>query len=281
MTALQEGAVRKRVIPARFRERSARQKDIKDWAREELDGLEPDLSQETLKRILSGELQEVNIRPKKPGFFSPDGTFIEAFEYAPSIGGDLKEAEAIWSDEEQDRLWVDEENRRFNKTTGQSHPRIGQALWEHGMRIEQYARADDKSTAKLLRLLDRRRPARGYSRHTHQTSLDFYRWRPERSFAEHLFNWKWERVDSILRFSTLTSVRDHLTGVLGSTGLGELRDDLLSRLLGIKKRRADEALTSGDVATLESIRVALKSREDLDDQLIERAVSIVTKQTGN
>lgn len=246
-----------------------------EWAREELLGVEPDLGKDLIQKIKSGEVTEVNLKPKKPGFFLPDGTFVEAFEYQPAFGEDLDEAEKHWEAEEEDRDWVDEENKRFNKTVVENHPRIGQALWEHGQRIEVYAGQKQRSVSGMLHLLDRRKGPDGYARHTHQTCLDFYRWKPELQVSDPLLNWKWERIDAVLRFSNRNQVRDHLRTILESTELGRMRDDQLTRLLGIKTRQPDLALRPDEAVVLRELRETIRRLRDLELDLVAQSIRIV------
>ncbi len=274
---MEEGAIRKREIPPHLQGRSVRTKDILAWARKELYGQEPALSQEIMQKIKSGEIKEVVLKPKKPGFFLLDGTFIEAFVYAPSFGEDLEEAEARWSVEEEDRAWADEENRLFNKTVVENHPRIGQVMWEHGRRIETYARENDRSPSYLLHFLDRRKPADGYGRHTHQTCLDLYRWQPNLKSSDTLLDWMWERIDAVLRFSTANRIRDHLRSLIDGTDLAKLRDDQLSRLLGTKTRSVDRFLSPEDVSRLDDFRGTIRRLETPDESLIDEAISIVKR----
>lgn len=246
-----EGAVRIRKVPEKFRKKTAKNEDILAWARGELNGQEPDLGQETLGMIKNGDLAEVVLKPRQHGFFLPGGRFVEAFDYAPDFGSDLDEAEEKWEGEEQDRAWVDEENKAFNKTEFGKHPRIGHVLWEHGRRIETYAKEHDRSVSRLLRLLERRKLPDGYARHTHQTALDFYRWKPSLHVSDSLLDWKWERIDAILRFSNSNQIRDHVREIVETSELGRVRDDLLSRLLGIKTRSRDLFLSPQDHEVLE------------------------------
>lgn len=230
-----------------------------------------------IAKVKSGEITEVVLKPKKPGFFLPDGTFIEAFDYAPAFGEDLGEAERRWEVEEEDRVWADEENQRFNKAVVDNVPRFGEAMWHHGERIETYAKQKQRSVSALLHLLDRRRGPDGYARHTHQTSVDFYRWKPHLQESDSLLSWKWERIDSVLRFSTANHVRNHLQSILESTALRGIRDDQLSRLLGIKTREADQSLERDEANLLQELRSVIRSLRVPDPTLVERAIRIVGK----
>ncbi len=264
-------------MPTQLRGKSV--KDVLEWARGELNGVEPDLNSDLVKKIRTGELNEVVLRPKRPGFFLADGTFVEAFDYKPSFGEDLDEAEKKWEDEEKDNVWVDEENKRFNKRTTEGQPRFGEAMWEHGQRIEKYAEENQRSVSRLLHLLDRRKGPEGYSRHTHQTCIDFYRWKPSLEETDPILDWKWERIDAVLRFANNDSLRNHLTRLLQNTELGGLRDDLLARLLGVKTRGPDLSLEADDLSALQGIRAAIRAMEEPTPSQIARGLSIM-KGTG-
>ncbi len=272
-----EGAVRKRKVPDELRAKNVRERDVLEWARGELNGVEPDLGTDLIRKIKSGEVTEVVLRPKRPGFFLPDGTFVEAFEYQPSFGEDLDEAEKQWEGEEADNAWVDEENRLFNKRTVENQPRIGEALWEHGRRIVNHANENQRSVSRILHLLDRRKGPDGYARHTHQTCVDFYRWIPELQTSDSILDWKWERIDSVLRFSNDDHVRNHLKSLLETTDLGRVRDDLLARLLGIKTRQSDHDLQSDDVRTLNEVRTVIRATGIPGPSLVANAIAVVER----
>lgn len=225
-------------------------------------------------RIRSGEQAVVELRPRQRGFFLPGGEFVTAYDHAPGFGEDLDESDKLWEGEEHDREWVDRENNAFNRTQVKGNAR-GRIFWEHGKRIEAYAEEHQRSISRLLRLLDKRKGPDGYSRHAHQTFLDFYRWKPNLEPSSPLLDWKWERIDAILRFSNSNQIRDHVLRILEDSDLGRLRDDLLSRLLGIKERRADSRLTQEGRETLERLRRLLKEQRIPDQGLVGEAIALV------
>lgn len=275
-----EGAIRKRTVPTIFLNKGVRDREIIDWARKELNGQEPEFvghprRNELFQKIKAGEITEVTIRPKKSGFFLPDGRFIEALKFSPELGDDLEQAEEKWELEEKNNKWADRENKKFNKTVIENSQRIGALFWEHGKRIEDYANLGLISAASILHLLGDRPTSDSYSRHTHQTSLDFYRWKPNLSENSPLLDWSWERIDTVLRFSNVLSVRDYLAELLGSTRLGELSDEQLARLLGVKRRKPDLAINSGDLEILSKIRSRIRGSEEIRQDLLNVAISIV------
>lgn len=232
--------------------------EIWTWAREELGGQEPILNRSDITRIKQGEADTVFLRPRKPGFFLPDGSFVESFDYSPDFGDDLADASKRWEGEEANRKWADAENELFNKSNASRSPELGRLMWEHGRRIVERAEASKCSPSRLLVLLDRRGSKESYRRHTHQTSVDFYRWKPNLSDASGLFGWKWERIDAVIRFSLLDAVRAALTRAIEDTELGLLPDDQLSRVLGVKKRRQDASRTGQQQAAIDELRATLK-----------------------
>lgn len=263
-------------IPENLRRPSTKDEEIVAWARDELNGQEPALTKAEIKQIKEGERESIFLRPRKPGFFLPNGTFVEAFNYSPEFGDDLKDAAGRWDVEESDRKWADRENAHFNKSTASGDPRFSEMMWEHGRRIAERAMEQRVAASRYLILLDERSAKESYRRHTHQTALDFYRWIPDHERAAHFFKWRWERIDSVIRFSSVNSVRDCVAHVLGSSRLGTLRDDQISRLLGVKTRSQDSGRTLEQQAVLSSIRTRLKQGEVPSDELIEQGIVVVT-----
>ena len=211
----QTGAVRTVQVPARLAGRT--DDEILAWAREMLDGQDAQLKQPTLRQIREGEIKEVVLRPKRPGFFLPDGSFVEAFDTEGAFGDDLVEAEKETEEEERDWQWVDEENRRFNKRstpeTRRGSPNTRQ-LWEHGKRLSEYAKARNRDETKLTRLLAERGDAKGYGSMTHETALELYGWRPDAKLDDPFFGWSWQLVDAILKFSKATPARDYVASLV-------------------------------------------------------------------
>jgi hypothetical protein len=266
-------------IPLDLRRASVRKEDIIEWARRQLMGQEPALTNSEVDQIREGNLETIFLRPRRPGFFLPDGTFVEAFDYSPEFGEDLKVAATRWDVEEADRAWADQENSLFNKSAASGSPRFTQLMWEHGRRIAERSEERKVSPSRFLILLDKRSRKDSYRRHTHQTALDFFRWIPSLESASRLFSWRWERLDCVIRFSSVNSVRDCVTNVLESTRLGRLHDDQLSRLLGVKSRKRDFGRTIDEEATLNALRALLKKCHVPSPELTDQAIEIVTSQT--
>lgn len=273
-----EGTFRKRAIPERLKNKRASEKEIKAWARSQLNGIESSLSKDEIESIKNGSVSEILLKPKKPGFFLSDGTFIESFGFNPEFGGDFDEAERKWSMEEEDREWADRENASFNKLSTEKSQRMGQAIWEHGRRVVEYANSKNRSISRIIYLLDERKGADGYSRHAHQTSIDFFRWKPDISGFEDIIDWNWERIDSVLRFSIDNHVRDHLLSLLRQTELGSIPDDRLSRLLGRKRRKQDDSISEEELIFLDEFRNSVKKLETPSTEQIDRCISIVSKR---
>ena len=267
-----EGAVRRRTLPEWLRGENFSDRKFMEWARAELGGEEPhNLEVVTKKAIKMGQTNEVWIRPRKPGFFGPDGRFIEAFEYAPGFGEDLKEADRQWDQEEQDREWADGENRKFNKSTVVPGPGSAGFLWEHGRRISEYVGSSGRPASTILQLLDRRKTAEGYTRHTHQTSYDLYRWMPELVPDSPVLGWSWERIDAVLRFSNDNRVRKRVLGLLTRPEMAGLSDLQVTRLLARKQRSMAKVHLPAAGGILEEIRSCLKSGKEIGTETVKSA----------
>lgn len=274
LSKLPEGTVRKRKVPQSLRKKGPTA--IKEWARKELNGQEPLLDRKTIHGINDGTIVEVLLRPVKHGFFAPDGTFIEAFEYKPEFGEDIDIADKKWIEEEEDRNWADEENKLFNKETSDSANRKVIAMWEHGKRINDYAQKKKYNVHKLLVLLDKRKTSSGYSRFTHQICIDFYHWQPNiESFFTKL-DWSWEQIDALYRFSNDNNVRNHLKIILESTEIGKMKDEELRRILGTKLIEADVYILDEEKILLQNLRLELKRCITPNSYLINSCITIIT-----
>lgn len=249
--------------------------EVMDWARQQLNGQEPDLNNKTINKIMCGDIKSVFLKPRKPGFFLPDGSFVEAFNFKLEFGADLDEVENKIDQEERSNIWADSENSLFNKDILNNGTDVLQKMWEHGSRIQRFAEENNTSSALLLRVLDQRKDKNGYSRHAHQTCLDFYRWKPDLQQDDELLNWSWERIDDVLRFSKFNGIRDHLEKLLKTTSLRHVRDDQLSRLLGIKRRKQDEKVSREELDELVKFRQSIKNEEFLTEMNINLSISIV------
>nr|WP_276976857.1 hypothetical protein [Ferrimicrobium acidiphilum] len=278
------GAIRRRTVPAELRGRGFSRDKIYEWARRELSGEEPAaIPKAELNGIKEGTTTELVIRPRKPGFFGPDGRFIEAYDHAPGFGDDLEESDRRWGIEEASRKWADEENDRFSRSTAPRGVGFGRFLWEHGRRIEEYAKESGLSAASLLRLLDTRKTASGYRRHTHQTCLDLYRWKPHLELESPILDWSWERVDAVLRFSNRNEVRDAVERLLCSRESSPLSDSEVTRLLDVKGRGRSATESAEIVATFETVRARLRNLEEIGPELTRQAFTLLTsrRQFGN
>jgi hypothetical protein len=186
--------------------------EIRAWARGQLNGQEPDLKARTLAAIRGGTLHSVVLQPRKPGFFLPDGTFVEAFGSTVSIGTDLDKAEEEWDQEDADREWVDKETERFNKSNaGESAPEVTRVRlhWEHGKRIADYVQLSGRPLFRIQTLLAERRGRNGYSLRGHQYASHLYEWRPNPAPNDPIFTWTWQLVDALLGFTSNRRIRDY------------------------------------------------------------------------
>jgi hypothetical protein len=269
------GFFRKRAVPSELH--GASHELIRRWARKQLNGVEAKLDRETIHRIQAGELNEVVLRPRKAGFFAPDGQFIEAYDYQPSFGDDLSEAEKHWTDEEADREWADEENGRFNRTkVGHGEGAAG-VMWEHGRRIHEYSTKTKRPAWTLLELLAKRAEAGGYAKYTHRTCLYFYRWKPDLAPDDPIMSWSWGLADAVMRFSTHDSVREHVVRALKDTSLGRLSATQLSKLLGVRTRKLEYGLPVADREQLNSFREGLEGGRLPSEHSIARLVTILVR----
>jgi hypothetical protein len=271
-----EGARRKRTIPAELRGPSFTRERFYEWARTELNGqVAAQIDKRTLEGIRQGAVTEVWLQTRKHGFFAPNGEFIEAFEHRPSFGDDLDKSEKEWELEEKNNAWADEENARFNKKTVVKERGIGRALWEHGKRIEEHASSSRTSAANLIRILDRRKTADAYARHTHQTCLDFFRWKQKLDEGSPVADWTWERIDAVLRFSNRNDVRDVVEVFLLTSLVRRLSDKQVTTMLGIKTRSKGPNIETGRDDPLADLRTCLKEQRLPETSLVSRVLTIV------
>lgn len=268
-----EGAIRRRSIPTSLKgETRAR---IVAWAREQLGGIDPDLSQREIRQIRSGELSEITLRPRRPGFYDPaTGEFIETFDTGIGFGGDIDEIE-----EEIDRLsrcreWVDEENQRFNQETVKDARRPTRSYWDHGHRMHDFVKQGLITAYGLWLLLEERGDSLvGYTRETHEYCYFLYELFREPDPSSHVFSIDWGRTMTIMRGSRklarnsehLSEVAHRLADLVADSELGELSDDHLRLLVGLRKPRETESL---DPTTLELV---LQFRETLTSRVPEES----------
>lgn len=273
-----EGAVRRRKVPKRLIGKT--RPKILEWARGELDGQEPDLKGAVLKGIKSGEINEVFLRPKKKGFFLPDGSFVEAFDQSPEVGEDLDEFEELWEEEENTREWVDDENRRFNKAVIEGSERPLRLMWDHGRRIEEFSQESDIPVFRLQNTLVERGGADSYGLQSHQFCTDLYDWRPDATIDDCVFTLSWELVDAMLRFSRTNDIRDHVKEVVTSELIDDLSEREITRLLGTKGPKyypEDKTLTDEEREAINGIRNRLRKKENLEPLSVGKVRGIFRK----
>jgi len=273
-----EGAVRRRKVPQTLIGKT--QDEIKKWAREQLDGEEADLSKDVLGKIQKGELHEISLRPKKKGFFLPDGTFVEAFDYSPRFGEDLDEAELKWDEEEKDRKWIDEENSFFNKSSLEKSERPVLLMWEHGKRTLEYAQKEKRPLYRLQVRLAERAGLGGYGLQSHQICTELYLWKKSAHSDDSIFSLTWGHIDCIIRFSREGSVRDL---ALETMLILMQKFGLLSRQLylifGTKEQDEAQLFALNEMQSLLNFRANLKEGKTIDTELINEIVSIARKSS--
>ncbi len=187
--------------------------EIRDWARAYLRGQEPDLSVQELKRIREGTTREVVLKPRKAGFFLPNGEFVEALGSIKLSEG-LDEADRTIDLRERDNEWADAENDRFRQGEKRGGRGNMRALWEHGRRIHDYVTVNGRPPFTIHKLLAARGGAQGFSLHTHQTASQLYGWRPQATEDDPIFGWTWELVDAVLKFVKDNKRRDAVVDFL-------------------------------------------------------------------
>lgn len=210
-------AVREVRVPSRLE--GATDEEIFNWAKEELDGVEPDLKHNEIQEIKRGSRHKVTLRPSKPGFFLPDGTFVEAYDYDVALGEELGEVESAIEDEQQIQEWVDQETAKFNKDTVDEH-NVVREMWKHGKRMDEFMERYETTPWNLHNKLDSIRLPKAYSLRTHQISTRLYEWKPEVDEEHVIFSWTWQLVDAVLKFSPNEQIRERLVDLVE-----ELRTD--------------------------------------------------------
>lgn len=197
-------AVREVKVPDELE--GAKLKEIERWAKETL-GVEADLSRGDLREIRDGQVKRVELRPKRTGFFTEDGEFVEASDHSLAFGDDIEETEDLLEKERQDRQWVDEETERFNKEGVDEDSGI-RPHWEHGKRTVDYLQRSGRPEFRIHTMLSERGGIEGYGRRTHEFCTKLYRWRPEADPEDPIFGWTWQLTDAVLEFSERDDVRD-------------------------------------------------------------------------
>jgi len=254
------------------------QKAIRAWAREMLRGEEADLAVEDVRRIQKGELHEIFLRPKKKGFFTNEGVFVEAFEYEPGFGDDLDEAEKKWEIEEKEKEWIDQENRFFNQRTNELAKKPTLAMWEHGKRIVQYANKSGIPLYSLQVTLARRGGEGGYSLYAHQVCTDLYLWKKDAMDDDPIFSLTWGHIDCIIKFSRDGAIR---TSALGTMLLLIEKNGLTSNQLcfafGTKDQDRLSLLDQEEIDDLNQFRQTVGKGSKVDDELLHGIALAVSK----
>lgn len=268
--------VREVSVPARLQD--SPREDVYEWARNELNGEEPDLSQTDVDDIRDGKVKKIELKPKKEGFFLPNGEFVEAYDHAPSFGEELEDAESKWAQEERDREWVDEENERFNKTAVDDETRILE-FWRHGKRLHQYLEEEGRPPYTIKSLLARRAGPKGYGRWAHKTALNLYRWRPDASPDSTIFGWTWGLVDALLQFSDDHEIRDRARQLIEDDLLpAGISESVLTEFFrGPSQSNSD--IWAGDTEELTEIYSRLSRGKDLEDEALAKLVKILAPES--
>lgn len=203
--------------------------DILHWARKKLNGQEPNLTVSKLKGIREESIKKVFLEPKTPGTYLPDGSFVEALTYTPTIGDDFAEAEKEWEKEEELSIWIKEENERFNKNRNKKN---NLDYWEHGKRIVQFANQVDEPTHVICRKLGELGVEGDYSWLSHSLHVDFYDWKPNIEEKDPVLRLTWKTISDILMFGRSSNeMKDFILKELQSAPLNQLKTQEVYMLL--------------------------------------------------
>lgn len=269
-------AVREVKVPRRLVGKT--DEEIYDWAKEQLDGIDPDLKHNDIQKIKRGDITKVTLRPSKPGFFLPDGTFVEAYDYDVSMGEDLDEVEGKIEDEQAEREWIEEETDRFNQDVVTDDDRVRQ-MWEHGRRMDEYMEETGTTPWRIHNKLGDVGGVHTYSLHTHQTCTDLYEWKRDASQDDPVFEWTWQLVDAILKFSSNNEVRDRIQ----STVAHLLNDGGLSmRAIAEFLRgsgQSDSKLWAQNGGALEELHAQLARGENLNPEQVAELGRILSRDS--
>ncbi len=254
------------------------QKAVRSWAREILRGEEPDLTNETIRRIQKGELRKVFLRPKKKGFFTDEGIFIEAFDYEPGFGDDLSEADKKWEAEEKERQWIDWEDQTFNQRTNELAEKPVLAMWEHGKRIIQYVEETGRAVYSLQEMLAKRGGEAGYSLYAHQVFTDLYLWKKDARPDDSVFSLTWGHIDCIIKFAREKTVRDNALNTMSILMQKHgLTSNQLCFAFGTKDQDRLSMLDQEEIGNLEQFRQTVKENSKVDEDLLRRTALAVAK----
>ena len=206
-------------VPERFV--GASDREILEWARNILNGQEPKLTGNIKKGIREGRIKRVFLEPKTPGTFLPDGSFVEALAYTPTIGDDFAEAEKEWDKEAMITKWIKEENERFNKKRNKTN---NLDYWEHGRRIVQFADQVDEPTHVICRKMGELGVEGDYGWLSHSLHVDFYYWKPNIRENDPVLRLTWKTISDILMFGRSSNeMKDFILEDLQSDPFNQLK----------------------------------------------------------
>lgn len=239
--------------------------EIQDWARSELHGQEADLDKQTVKDIQAGKMRQVILRPRKKGFYLPDGTFVEAFEYGISVGDDLNIAEKAWEREEKERTWADNENTIFREKLNSTSPELSNFVYfEHGKRIGKGSKQLKKSPSYLFGLLAKRDRHKKGTPGFHEFCYQLYLWKQKAAKNDAAFGFPDRALFGIIRFSRDSEVRDSVVQCINEVFLKRgmewktIEDFLDDKIIGLKglrqKLRNREQIEDADLTLFPSAR---------------------------
>lgn len=259
----------------------AEKKTILAWARRILKGQEPKLKDTDIRAIRSGKISEIFLEPRIPGTYLPDGTFIQVYEYSPPIGGDLREAERMWEQQDEIDNWVFEENRRFNKEKFAESRNKLIGLWEHGKRIIDFCDKMDISPNKLVDKLEQMGGMNDYKSMKHEYCVLFYQWKPDLKKNDPVLLLNWKKLAHILMFGKSDNlIKDYVLKKITDHPLSLLTSPQVALLLqrNLKRLEYNERYSNKEKKEILNIRKKMKRKEEITISELENIVNIIKKE---
>ncbi len=259
----------------------AKDSDILAWARSILRGHEPRLTQTQIREIREGKNAKIFLEPKIPGFFLPDGEFVPAYSHRPSIGSDMREAEERWQLEEQIDAWVDDENKRFNKSCWSKSSNQLLELWEHGKRIDDFASGRGIPLAEIFLKLEQRGSEDDYESMKHEFCVAFYRWKRDLKPDDSVLSLNWKKLAHIIMFGKSDdAIKEHALRHVVSAPFNELTSPEISLLLqdNLGKESCRQKFSDEEKSAIMETRARLKKLEEIVPDQAVRVVDIIRKR---
>lgn len=250
---------------------------ILNWARKILLGQEPNLKKSDITAIREGKISKIFLEPKIPGTYLPDGTFIKAYDYKPTIGEDFEKADQVWEKEEELDTWAEEENKIFTK---QSKNKI-RDLWEHGKRIVEFSDKMKIPLQKIYEKLEQRGTNDAYTAMKHEYCVLLYQWKKDLNESDPVLSLTWKKIAHIVMFGKPdNSLKDHILKFIITYPLNVLTSPEVALLLQENLQREEYSKKFSETEQIEilNIRNRLKSKEQIEITELEKIVNIIKKK---